>query len=156
VTRRMPSALAVLSCLLVISLGSCGFGTSRGSPYDFSRLEPVVKPILGLSFLEIVNRRERGTNCHGQGCERPLLTYTFHLVAPAGCKVVQQVVSTFREVSKPFSATAPGRCAYAGEVLGHAVTVGGHIIPGGNTLRTEGDTAEEIQVAVFADRLGIS
>lgn len=156
INRRTPS-LVVLGCLLVASLGSCGpggFGTARGSPYDFSQLEPVAEPVLRLPDLEVVNRQEFGTDCRAMSCERPYLTYTLRPKIQAGCELVQKVISAFREVTSPFSPSG-GWCGYNGEVQGRGVSVGGDLTEGGGALPADGgDVLAGVRIAVFADGLG--
>lgn len=151
---RFVPAVGLLSMSL-LSCGYLGFGTSPGPPYDFSKLEPVVEPIRTLPDFEVVDRQQRGTNCHGQGCARPLLSYYLRPKTPTGCSSIQAVVSSFQRVSTSFTPTTPGHCAYAGEVQGHAVTVAGRL-EGGDVLRQDGGTAAVIEVGVFADRLGFA
>lgn len=152
-TGRYRLAIATGTCTALIGLAACGFGTSPGSPYDFSELEPLVAPISSLPTVEVIDRQERGSNCHGQGCARPLLTYYFRPEAPAGCELVPDAVATFQGVSQPFRPAAPEQCAYVGEVAGHAVTVGGRTASGDVLAPSENLGLERIEVGIFADRL---
>lgn len=148
--RRSSGALAIL---LASVYGACGFSTAPGAPYDFNQLEPVIKPILGLSSLELLERREFGTDCHGQGCERPHLTYTFSAKPPVDCEFVKGLPNGLPDVTKEFLPNAPNWCAFGGEVQGHGVTVAGYITQGGDLLHLGDGTAQVVQIAIFANRL---
>lgn len=143
--------LYAIALLLAATAGACGFSTERGAPYDFTQLEPVIKPVLGLPSLELLERQEFGTDCHGQGCERPHLTYTFSVSQPVGCDFVERLSGEFPGVTRAFVPSSPEWCAWGGEVQGRGVTVAGYISRGGDLLRTGSGTAQVIQVAVFAD-----
>lgn len=153
-TREGLRTVSVLSCILALGLAACGFGTARGAPYDFAQLDSVIRPILGSPSLTLVERLEFGTDCHGQGCERPLLVYTFRSGPPATCQFVRSLTSMFDGVSKPFEPAAPQKCSYAGEVHGHAVVVVGTLTRADDILLDSGDgVAAEIRISIAAARL---
>jgi len=116
-----------------------------GLAVRLSQLEPVAEPILRPPYLELLTRREFGTNCHGQGCERPRLSYTFGPKVRFSCELVQEVISAFLDVSDPFVPTV-GRCGFIGEVQGHGVSVGAEPNQGGDV----------IQIDIFANQLARS
>lgn len=150
--------------LLAVSstLVGCGFGTTPGPPYDFSRLERVVEPILRLSHLSVVDRQENGTDCDGMSCARPRLNYDLRSEPPASFEMVQAVLSAFDDVTKPFTRVevvqdrdpaAPRHWAFHGEVMHHAVQVFGEVTSDGDVFAPGAGRADLIRVVVWADHL---
>jgi hypothetical protein len=139
-----------LYCLVAISITACGFGTSPGPPYDFSTLETTIGPIRDHPSLKLLDRRQYGSNCRGQGCERPRVVYVFEVNPPQSCDFIQRLPSSFTDITGAFTRSSPEWCAYVGEVQGHAVVVEGHLM-GGELLHAWPGQAEEVQVTVFAD-----
>ncbi len=78
--------------------------------------------------------------------------------------MVQELLSAFQDVTKEFlpaelphdrDPAAPHRWAYNGEVMGHAVQVGGDVATGGKDLAPGAGTAEMIRLVVWADGLAL-
>lgn len=159
VRREMLVRLRRATCgaLLTMAASSmataCGFGTKPGPPYDFSRLENIAGPVLSLPSVMVATREQHGTDCHTQGCGRPYLTYTLRSSPPSNCDRVQEFVSAFSAVSERFSVSFPGRCAYAGEVSGHAVAVDGRDT--GEDIVGPGGAVDHFTMTIFADKLSV-
>lgn len=141
----------LLACLLVIGYGGCSLGSGPGRPYDFTQLEPIIEPLLSSPELDLLDRREVGSDCDGFGCQRPLLSYRFRSSVAVTCDLIQRVLATFHDITVPFSPTGLKPCAYIGEVQGHVVTVGivevriGTLIP-----RSHDHDLEAVQIAIGA------
>lgn len=153
----------LLLAAVATTLAACGFGTAPGPPYDFARLERVVEPILRLPYFSVVDRKESGTDCGGMSCARPRLNYTLRSESPATYEQVQELLSAFDDVTKPFTRVevvqdrdlaAPRHWALDGEVMRHAVQVSGEVTGGGDLFAPGVGTADVIRVVVWANRLG--
>lgn len=154
--------LRILLLAVTTTLVGCGFGTTPGPPYDFARLERVVEPILRLPHLSVVDRRETGTDCGGMSCARPRLNYDLGPESPATFEMVQEVLSAFDDVTKPFTRVevaqdrnpaAPRHWAFNGEVMHHAVQVFGEVTSDGDVFAPGAGRADLIRVVVWADNL---
>ncbi len=154
----------VLLLCVAATIGECGFGIAPGPPYDFARLERVVQPVLSRPHLSVVDRQETGTDCDGMSCERPRLSYVLRSEPPATFETVQEMLSAFQNVTKPFlpleppperDPAAPHRWACNGEVMGHGVQVAGDVTSGGDVFAAGAGTSEVIRLVVWADRLAI-
>lgn len=139
----------------VLAMSVCGLGTDRGRAYDFSTLERVLAPALNDVNILRVQREEAGTDCKGQGCERPRLTYTFKPKVPStGCGFVHEVIEEFTDVTRAFMPAAPnGSCAFWGEVGGHGVAASGLMTERGDVLRAESDPVLAVRISAFQDPL---
>ena len=162
-TWRRPLRRVLLVAAVATTLVGCGFGTAPGPPYDFAGLERVVAPILSLPHLRVVDRHESGTDCGGMSCARPRLNYTLRPESPATYEQVQEMLSAFTGVSKPFTRVevvqdrdpaAPRKWAFNGEVMRHGVQVAGDVTSGGDLFAPGAGSADLIRVVVWADRLG--
>lgn len=163
-TTRHRTLVACIGLAIATTLGACGFGTTPGPPYDFTRLERVVEPILRLPGLTVVERQETGTDCGGMSCARPVLSYKLRSQPTATFEKVQEFLSVFDGITKPFSQAEavqdrdpanPRRWIFVGEVMRHAVTVSGDVAAGGKVFGPGTGTADVIRVNVSADRLAI-
>lgn len=122
-----------------------------------------MEPILRLPHFSVVDRKESGTDCGGMSCARPRLNYTLRSEPPATYEGVQELLSAFDNVTKPFTRVevvqdrnpaAPRHWAFDGEVMRHAVQVSGEVTSGGDLFAPGVGTADVIRVAVWANGLG--
>lgn len=137
----------------MFAASACGLGTGPGAPYDFATLDALLAPALSNADLVRVERVEAGSDCEGQGCERPQLSYRFKPKAPAyGCELVSALTKMFTGVTKPFAPTASNdRCSFSGELDHHGVNVLGLTNERGDRVQGPRDPLVSVIVYAFED-----